>query len=250
MADLFPIFHPADARRLFTSESIVRRFAKVGHWSAGTRLLEVCGSVGGLYLAKEAGLPLTVVDADGKALDALKERAKVLGLDSKVRFQQSAFNALPFKEGEFDGVLALGRLVMPLEQAALNFRRLLAPTGRLVMTWPVRVGRVGLQDAIQFWEARIGQPLLMPRETLMAVERQGFEPETIETASFEELDEYYKDLEAALGRQDANDPGVKASKQEIQFYRDHGQRVGVALAVLVARRKEPGERPPPSRDSG
>jgi len=250
MADLYPILHPAEARRLFTSEAVVRRFAKTAHWSASTRLLELCGSVGGLYLAKEAGLPLTVCDADGKALDAHKDRAKVLGLDSKVRFQQAQFNSLPFKEGEFDGVLVLGRIVMPLEATALNLRKLLAPKGRLVMTWPVKVGRVGLQDTIAFWEARIGAKLLMPRETLMTVERQGFEPETIETASGDELDEYYKELDAAAARLDANEPQVKALKQEIAFHRDHGQKQGVALAVLVARRKEPGERPPPSRDSG
>jgi ubiquinone/menaquinone biosynthesis C-methylase UbiE len=250
MADLYPIFHPADARRLYTSESNARRYAKVAHWSAGSRLLELCGSVGSLYLAKEAGLPLTVADVDGKALDVHKERAKVLGIEAKVRYEQAAFNALPFKEGEFDGVLVLGRLLMPLEAAATSLRRLLAPKGRLVLTWPVKVGRVGLQDAIKFWETRLGQPLLMPRETLMAVERQGFEPETIETPAPEELDEYYKDLETALGRQDPNDPHVKAAQQEIAFHRDHGQRQGVAIAVIVARRKEPGERPPASRDNG
>lgn len=250
MADPYPIFHPAEARRLFTAESVVRRFAKVAHWSAGTRLLELCGSVGGLYLAKEAGLPLTVADADGKALDSLKERAKVLGLDAKVRFQQAQLNSLPFKEGEFDGVLVLGRLVMPLEQSAQYLRKYLAPKGRLVMTWPVKVGRVGLQDAISFWENRVGAKLLMPRETLMAVERQGFEPETIETASGDELDEYYRDLDAVSSRLDPNDPQVKSVRQEVQFHKDHGQKQGVSLAVLVARRKEPGERPPPSRDSG
>lgn len=251
MADAFPIYLPPDARRLFSSEATIVRIARTAHWAPGPRILELGASPAAGLMATTLKATVTAVDSDPRAVDGLKERLKVAGLADKVAVKQVAWNTLPFKEQEFDGIVGLGKLIAPPEQAAVGLRRLLAPKGRLVITWPVKVGRNPVQSALDFWHARVGQPLQLPREALMSVERHGFEPETIETVGEPELDEYYRELEAVLDRQPPDAAmQVKAMKEEIALHRNLGGRTGVTIALIVARRKEPGERPPASRDGG
>ena len=161
------------------------------------------------------------------------------------------WGSLPFADNAFDGIVGLGRLIAPLESGAAALRRFLAPKGRLAMTWPVKVSRNPSAAALEYWQARLGQPLQLPREALMSVEKQGYEPETIETLGELELDEYYAELETVLDRQPAESAAqVKSMREEIAMHRNIGSRGGVTIALVVARRKEPGERPPQSRDGG
>ncbi len=157
--------------------------------------------------------------------------------------------SLPLEEGSQDGVLVLGRILAPLEDAVARLRKYLAPRGRLVLTWPVRVGLRPMKSALELWEKRLGEALRTPRECLMAIEKHGYEPETIETPAESELDEYYRSVEAALAKVPASD-ATAGLKAELEAHRDGGGRTGVALALIVARRKEPGERPPAARDGG
>lgn len=251
MADAFPIYLPPDARRLFSSEATIVRIARTAHWAPGPRVLELGASPASGLMATTLKASVTAIDSDPRAIDVLKERLKAAGLGDKVAVKHVGWNALPFAEQEFDGILALGKLIAPPEQAAAGLRRLLAPKGRLVVTWPVRVGRTPEPKALDFWHARLGQPLQLPREALMSVERHGFEPETIETVGETELDEYYRELDGVLDRQPADAAmQVKAMKEEIALHKSFGGRTGVTVALIVARRKEPGERPPASRDGG
>lgn len=248
MADPFPLWYPPDARRLFTSDGMLRRIARTAHWGATSRVLELCGSTATSALARDVGCQVTVADDDATALDGVRERLKAHGLADKVQVRQGAFSALPFPDGDFDGVAVLGRVLMRLEQAATGFRRLLAPKGRLVLTYPARVGRFPSEQSLKAWEARLGEPLRLPRDLLSAVEKCGYEPETIETVGDTELDDFYRELEKSVAN--AATPGAKAVADEVALHRSQNGRTGVSYAVLVARRKEPGERPPASRDGG
>lgn len=251
MADAFPIYLPPDARRLFSSEATLQRIARTAHWNPGPKILELGASPAAGLLATTLKAVVTAVDSDPRALEAVKGRLKAAGLDTKVSLKQISWSGMPFPENEFDGIVGLGRLIAPLETAAAGLRRYLAPKGRLVLTWPVKVGRNPVQSALDFWHARLGQPLQLPREALMSVERHGFEPETIETVGETELDEYYAELETVLDRQPPDAaPQIKAMREEIAMHRTVGGRTGVTIALVVARRKEPGERPPASRDGG
>lgn len=251
MADAFPIYLPPDARRLFSSEATLVRIARTAHWAPGPRVLELGASPASGVMALTLRAAVTAVDADQRALDAARDRFKAAGISDKVTLKQAAWNALPFGDAEFDGILGLGKLIAPLEQAAASLRRYLAPKGRLVLTWPVKVGRNPVQAALDFWQARTGHALQLPREALMSVEKHGYEPETIETVGELELDEYYHELELVLDRQPADAAAhVKAMREEIATHRTLGGRTGVTIALVVARRKEPGERPPASRDGG
>jgi SAM-dependent methyltransferase len=251
VADAFPIYLPPDARRLFSSEATIIRIARTAHWAPGPRILELAASPASGLLATTLKAAVTAVDSDARALEGVKERLKAAGIQDKVAIKQISWNALPFPDASFDGIVGLGRLVAPLETAAAGLRRYLAPKGRLALTWPVKVGRNPVQGALDYWQARVGQPLQLPREALMSVERHGYEPETIETVGEAELDEYYYELETVLDRQPPESATqVKTIRDEIAMHRSHGGRTGVTIALVVARRKEPGERPPASRDGG
>jgi hypothetical protein len=251
MADPFPLYIPPEARRLFQSESLLRRFAQMAHWDDGSNLLELHGSLGALAITKALSCHLTVVEPDQRLAEALKERARVVGVGDKVAVQQAGINSVKFAERAFDGIFSFGRVIgIPRDLAAL-WRPYLAIGGRLGLTVMVRVGRLANQAALDAWAARLGAALQSPRQTLMAVEAEGFEPELIETLGDAELDEYYRELEAVMGRTaDQNDEGLRALKEEIALHRAHAGKSGVTIAFLVARRKEPGEKPPPSRDGG
>ncbi|MGV3622958.1 MAG: SAM-dependent methyltransferase, partial [Archangium sp.] len=81
------------------------------------------------------------------------------------------------------------------------------------------------------------------------IEREGFEPELIETLGESEMDDFYKEVEAALAKSlDTDAAGQQALRDEITLHRSG--KTGVTLGFIVARRKEPGEKPPPSRDGG
>jgi hypothetical protein len=218
------------------------------HWSNQVKVAELFGSSAGIALAKELGCEVTLTDTDDAVLRTLDERVKAAGLSAKVHTSKvTSWSNLPFEEGSQDGLLVLGRLLMPLEEAASKLRKVLGLRGRLVLTWPVKIGIRPLKSALEFWEKRLGTPVLTPRETLMAVERHGYEPETIETPTDHELDDYYRSLEQNLAK--ATPEAAAQLKAEIESHRDSGGR-GVTIALLVARRKEPGERPPAARDGG
>lgn len=249
MADPFPLYVPPETRRLFQSESLLRRFAQLAHWDEGANLLELHGSLGALAIAKALSCHLTIVEPDQRLAAAIKERARVVGVAEKVAVQQGLVGSLKFAERAFDGIFSFGRVLGVPAQVAKQWRPSLAVGGRLGITVVVRVGRVPHEAALAAWKARLGSPLLSPRETLMSIEAEGYEPELIETLSDSELDDYYRELETLLGKTgDTDATGAQALVDEIALHRTG--KTGVTIGFLVARRREPGEKPPPSRDGG
>jgi len=250
MADPFPLYLPPDVRRLFQTESMLRRLVQTAQWAKGPKLLELFGSLGALALSRAVDAQLTIVEPEQKAIDHLKERVKVAKMEDKVTFLHKPVMELSFEPQSFDGVISMGRVLGPLGETAGSLRRLLKPRGRIAITGVLKVGKNPAKASLDFWEARIGQPLPLPREALMAVESAGYEPELLESLSESELDEFYKEVEVALKKVDAADPRRTALEQEIEVHRAQGGRSGVTLGLVIARRKEPGEKPPLSRDSG
>jgi hypothetical protein len=254
MADPFPLYLPPETRRLFQSESLLRRFAQMAHWNDGSSLLELHGSLGALAIAKALSCHLTIVEPNERLAEAIKERAKVVGVADKVAVhhgtvQQGAVGSIKFADKAFDGIFSFGRVIGVPAQVAKQWRPSLAIGGRLGITAIVKVGRTNNEPVLAAWKERLGVGLLNPRETLMSVEAEGYEPELIETLGDTELDEYYRELETLLGKtQDNNAMGALALRSEIALHRTG--KTGVTIAFIVARRKEPGEKPPPSRDGG
>jgi SAM-dependent methyltransferase len=249
-AEPFPLYFPGDARRPFSSEIATRRFAKVAQLEEGGRVLELgCGPSGlaSVVLAQEFGCSVVAADADETSLIHMRDRVRSLGLDGRVEVRRVDLRKPAFREGEFDAVLCQGRIFLALADAVGTFRPLLALNGRLGLTYPVRVGRVTPRAVLDFWERRLGAPLLLPRELLQHLALSGFEPESVESLQDAELDALYKDLEPSL----AKAPAEQATwlREEIALHRENGKATS-SYAFAVGRRREPGEKPPATRDRG
>jgi SAM-dependent methyltransferase len=202
-----------------------------------------------VVLARDCGCGVIAVDQDEKALELVKERVRANSLADRVQIRTLDPKKLSFPDSEFEGIVADGRLPFNLEGAAKKLRRFIAPKGRLCLTYPVKVGRQPNRAMIEFWEKKLGEPLHLPREALQIVEAAGYEPQTVETLPDAELDEFYRSVEGQLGA--VSSPGQASQlQQEIALHRAQSGRSTVTFALLIARRKEPGEKPPPSRSDG
>jgi hypothetical protein len=235
---------------LFQTESLLRRLAQTAGWDQTSRLLELYASLGGLALARALGSPVLIVDPEPQALEAVKERARQAGVSEKVTFRRGA--VLEAGTGdEFHGVFTFSHILGTPGAVASRFRPRLAERGRLGFPCVVKVGRSPVAEALAFWERRLGAAPKVPRDALLEVEAAGYEPELVECVADAELGEYYTELEALVKKvPDPGAPGVASLQEELALFRSHGAQLGVTLAYVVARRKEPGEKPPLSRDSG
>lgn len=246
----FPLYFPGDARRAFGSDEATRRFARVAQLEPGSRVLVLgCGPSGTpVLLARDLGCSVVAADTEDALLAPVRERVRALGLGDRVEVRRVELERLGFPEEEFDAILIQGRVFYSLPTALSTLRRLLAKRGRLGMTFPARVGRYTAKSALEFWEKRIGTQPLLPRELLLQMEAYGYEPESVETLTDLELDNLYRDVESRLEAAPAAD--AAQLRQEIAVHREQNGKAGVSYAFIIGRRKEPGEKPPASRDRG
>jgi ubiquinone/menaquinone biosynthesis C-methylase UbiE len=250
-ADAFPAFYPLEARRPFGHDEAVRRMAKIARFSAGCRLLHLgCGSgATTVMLAHETGCSILAADSDAAAVEKLQERVRTSNLGERVQHRVVDFKKLPFPDAEFDGIVLDGGLPMRLSAAMTQLRRLLAPKGRLCIVYPVKVGREQAASVVQFWERRLAEALQMPREALQVMESAGYEPHSVETLPDVELAEFYRSVEAHSSS--VSDPErAKELREELALQGAQSGAASVTFAQLIGRRKEAGEKPPPSRSEG
>ncbi|MBL8917257.1 MAG: class I SAM-dependent methyltransferase [Myxococcaceae bacterium] len=250
MADPFPLYLPSEARRLFQSESLLRRFAQAAHFTGESRLLEIHASLGGLALARALNCQITMIEPDPRVAETLKERARMAGLGDAVTWLQQPLSSVSFADQSFDGIFSLGRVIGRPSELARRFRPWLAEKGRLAVTCVMAVGRQPAKVALESWADRLGHAIVSPRDTLMSVEPEGFEPEIVESLGDPELDDFYREIDAALAKQPSETEAIKQLKAEITVHRAQQGKAGATYGVIVARRKEPGEKPPLSRDGG
>ncbi len=196
-----------------------------------------------LILARDFGAQVVAADSSVDALERL--RSKLQPADAqRVKVQQVDYDALPFAPAEFPAIFVDVVPVMPLQTTVTALRPLLAPNGLLCLGYPVRVGRHPISGSVRFWEQKLGETLLLPRELLQILERAGYEPDIIETLEEPGLDAFYRTVEESCTT-DAARAGL--AREEIALYRSEQGRASTSFAVMTGRRKEPGERPPPSR---
>jgi SAM-dependent methyltransferase len=250
VAEPFPLYFPGDARRPFGSELATRRFAKVAQLEEGGRVLDLgCGPSlqAGVVLAQEFGCSVVAAHWDEAQLARMRERVHALALDGRVEVRRVDLGRLAFREGEFDAILCQGPIVMALPDALRSLRPFLAHHGRLGLTYPVRVGRVTPRAVLEFWERRLGAPLLLPRELLQQLSLSGFEPESVESLQDSELDTLYRELAPHLEQAPAE--SIQWLREEMALHGENGTATS-SYAFVVGRRREPGEKPPASRDRG
>src|SRR5512140_3569124 len=235
-AEAFPLYFPSDVRRAFETEDVVRRIVLSAHLASGARVLDLAAGRGlsAIHLAKEYGCDVVAADCDDVALHQLVDRVKGHGLSGQIEVRKIDYKRLPFPEGEFDCIVLQGRVPFPAEVAARDLRRLLALNGHLCLTYPAKIGRVPSPEILSAWEARLGEPVMLPRELLALLERAGYEPQCVETLADAELADLYRQCEGKL----ESDPRASGLKQEIELFRSQA-KASVTYAFAIARRKEP-----------
>ena len=229
------------------SEAMLRRVARHCGLGSRTRVLTL-GFDGGsapAFLAKEYGAKVVAGDAEEEAVLRQRNALREHGADDRVSTRRVDYERLPFGDQEFEAIL-VEVLAMRLDAAARGLRRHLALQGRLALMQPVRVGRFPNPAMVRMWEQKIGEPLLLPSECLQLIEREGYEPQAAEVLDDAALDAYYQQLEQF--KRANGDPSASAAvDEEVALFRSQGGRSGASFAVLVARRRESGEKPPVAR---
>lgn len=240
-------------RRSPGSDEISRRIAALCGINPTTRVLDLgCGTgPTARLLTREYGCAVTCVDHDPAALEQLAEAA---GRDGSFKRPEPLLADLRTLDlpANFEVVVAEGsarHLAPTLGEAAVAVRRFLRRNGRIAFSCLSRVGR-GLPAEAEAFFREAGEPMLPPRELTAQLERAGYEPLAVEAYANTVLDEHHRLLEKALARLEGDpDPQVDRLRREIELFRREGVRQSVAVMLLVARRKEPGERPVAMRDS-
>lgn len=219
---------------------------------SGSKVLDLgCGSGGpSLLLAREFGCTVVAADSDSTALATFASRIRSESLQTRVETLKIDFAQLTFADGEFNLLLAPGKGVYSLSDAATNLRRYLATRGRLVVCQPVLVGAQVPPALAEYWERKLGRPLQAPREVLQTISEAGYEPENIESLSEPELDEIYRGLEQKASKLPKQDEGRVDLEAMVRLQRAQTGPSSVTFACAMGRRKEPGEKPPPARDRG
>lgn len=118
-----------------------RALARQAEVTAGTRVLDVGGGLGGpaRMLAVEYGAQVTVVDLTAEYLRAGEELTARLGLTGQVTFHHGQALDLPFPDGSFDLVWTQnsGMQIAAKAQLYRGFCRVLRPVGRLAQVKPI-----------------------------------------------------------------------------------------------------------------
>jgi len=246
-----PLFFSGDARLGLTRQSL-RRMALTARLGSGSKVLDLgCGSGGAsLLLARDFGCSVVAADDDNSALETLGRRLRSESLNSRVEPLKIDFAQLTFADGEFNLVLAPGKNVYSFSEAATKLRRYVALQGRLLICHPVRVGQHIAPPLAEYWQRKLGAPLQFPRDLLQILAEAGYEPEGVEALSESELDELYRALEQKAAKLPKEDERRASLSEQIQVQRTHGGRSSVSFGSAMARRKEPGEKPPAARDRG
>jgi SAM-dependent methyltransferase len=106
---------------------------------AADRVLDVCCFIGGpaAYLATTMGCHVTGVDWDARSIAAARRIVELCGLEERLAFDVADAAHMPYADGQFSVVWNQGS--MNHDEAWLSeFDRVLAPGGRLALTFAIR----------------------------------------------------------------------------------------------------------------
>jgi ubiquinone/menaquinone biosynthesis C-methylase UbiE len=247
-------------RRAPGGEALARRIASLLGVERGDKVLDVgCGAgMTARTIARECGCFVTCLDRDEISLAALKEAAQADGIEGLLTPVVGDFKSLDPPPVGYQAVVVEGSLRylgQGFDEVVGKAREFLSQSGLLTVSTTARVGRV-LPAAVESFYKERGDALRQPWELAQVLEKSGFEPLSAEAYADAVMDEWYKYVEQALaGLDGAATTGagvdgaetVVALRREIEVFRREGGRSCVNEVLFIARRKEPGEKPPPSR---
>lgn len=242
-------------RRAPGGEPIAARIASMLAVESGDKVLVMgCGAgVVARMIARTSRCFVTCADRDEASLGALKTAAQKDGVEGLLTPVKGDFKTMPPPPVGYQAVVVEGSLRylgQGFDEVVADARKFLNQNGLLVVSGTARVGRT-IPSAVEALYSGRGEPLRLPSQLSAALEKAGFEPLAAEAYSDAVMDEWYRYLEQALSAMPAGGEGdaksAEALKKEIDVYRREGGRAAVNEVLYIARRKEPGEKPPPSR---
>ncbi len=222
-------FQGSDPRAPFCRPSVVARLVRRLELPDGAEVLEwgVAQGSTAATLAK-LGMSVTLVEPDESALDRVLQ-----GLRAPVNAVK-ADRPPSGMAGKFALVLLHARDALGAEVAA-RAREFLAAEGRVAFVRPVKVLLRPPPGLVEHWERHWGLTLQTPQELLAALPRAGYEPDFAETLGIDEMDALYGAAPDGLA-------------EEAALYRLGA--AAISFALVTGRRREPDEKPRPSRDRG
>jgi SAM-dependent methyltransferase len=229
-AQFFPV-SPWEAGRPAAAEAVLRRLLQTAAIDERSRVLDLGCGPGELsvLLAREFGCSVVAVDEDPRAVEILRQNSQSQDLGKWVEARAAHFNQLSAQSPKFDAVLICRKLVCEFSQAIATARAQLLNNGRVIIGYPVWIGRFVPSATLELWQMRLGDRLRSPQELLEVLADGGFEPEAIELIEDSTLEAEY------AARESPADDARPNSTTAVRF------------ALAVGRRKNPDEKPPPSR---
>ncbi len=172
----------------WTTAEEYRRWARWIDLRESSRVLEVASGSGGpaIFLARLCGCRVTGIDINGHGVAAAVQMARAKGLADRTTFQVvDADSRLPFADGSFDAIVCVDSAnhFPHRRRVLLEWRRVLAPAGRVLFTDPVVVtGLVSNEELAE--RSSIGYFLFSAPDTNERLIREaGFELERREDAT-------------------------------------------------------------------
>jgi hypothetical protein len=222
-------FEGSDPRAPFCRDSVVSRLIRRLELAPGSEVLEwgVARGTTAVTLAK-LGMAVTLVEPDEETLDRVLQTIRVEVNAVKAERPPSTM------AGRFALVLLHARDALG-DGAAKDAREFLAAEGRLAFVRPVKVLSRPPPGMVEQWERHWGHPLRTPQDLLAAFPAAGYEPDFSEALGIDEMDALYAAAPEELA-------------EEAALYR--AGAAAISFAMAVGRRREPDEKPRPSRDRG
>jgi hypothetical protein len=222
-------FLGSDPRAPFCRASVVSRLVHRLELAAGSEVLEWGVARGSTAAALvKLGMKVTLVEPDEEALDRVLQETPVEVNAVKAERPPAAM------AGRFALVLLHARDALG-DDVASTVREFLAPEGRVAFVRPVKVLLRPPPGLVEQWERHWGHALRTPQEILGAFPAGGYEPDFAEALGIDEMDALYGAAPEALA-------------EETALYR--AGAAAISFAIAVGRRREPDEKPRPSRDRG
>jgi SAM-dependent methyltransferase len=162
-----------------------RQLAHLAAFGSDTRVLDVGGGLGGgaRTLAAEFGCRVTVLDLAPSYVEAGRMLTSLLRLDDRVAFETGDALALPYADGEFDGVWTQNSGMNIAAKARLyaGFRRVLRRGGRLAIQEPMAGPNQPLAFPTMWAADATTSHLLAPAAMRAVIEAAGFRARVWET---------------------------------------------------------------------
>jgi hypothetical protein len=222
-------FQGTDPRAPFCRPSVVGRLVRRLELPEGAEVLEWGVGTGSTAAALCAlGMKVSLVEPDESALDRVLQ--SVREPVNAVRADRPPATLA----GRFALVLLHARDALG-DEVAVVAREFLAAEGRVAFVRPVRVLLRPPPGLVEVWERHWKLTLRTPQELLATLPGAGYEPDFAETLSLDEMDALYAAAPEAMA-------------EEAAQYRTGA--AGISFALVSGRRREPDEKPRPSRDRG